>query len=100
LTSPPEKPLHIAQRDWDDAYLSELTDADFARMVPFKDAHPEAYAARELTRGETSKKLISFRLDSVVIDCIRATGEGYDARVERVLREALAAGKLDAPSNP
>jgi hypothetical protein len=45
MTTHPEKPPHVVQRDWDDAVSPELTDADFARMVPFKDAHPEAYAA-------------------------------------------------------
>ena len=101
MSDQPEKPLHISQADWDDAEIPELTDADFARMVPFKDAHPEAFAAWERGPGpanvERPKKLTNLRLDSAVIDGIRATGKGYNARVERVLREALAAGKLDAP---
>lgn len=48
-------------------------------------------------RIETPKVHVGFRLAADVVDGIRATGKGYTARVERVLREALAAGKLGVP---
>ena len=47
--------------------------------------------------SETPTGPTGFRLAADVIDGIKATGKGYNARVESVLREALAAGKLDAP---
>ena len=101
MNDQPEKPPHISQADCDDADIPEVTDEMFDRAVPFKDAHPEAYAAWKRGPGrpkvETPKKLHSFRLDSAVLDGIKATGKGYNARVETVLREALAAGRLDAP---
>ncbi|MBV8614931.1 MAG: BrnA antitoxin family protein, partial [Acetobacteraceae bacterium] len=37
---------------------------------------------------------IGFRLAADVVEGIRATGKGYNGRVERVLREALAKGRL------
>lgn len=37
---------------------------------------------------------IGFRLAADVVSGIRATGRGYNARVEKVLRDALAKGKL------
>ena len=37
---------------------------------------------------------IGFRLAADVVDGIRATGKGYNARVEKVLREAIAKGLL------
>jgi uncharacterized protein (DUF4415 family) len=43
---------------------------------------------------DSSKVRIGFRLAPDVVRGIRATGRGYNARVERVLREALAEGKL------
>lgn len=93
-----EKPPHISQADWDDADLPEWTDKDFARAVPFKDAHPEAYAAWKRGRGrpkvETPKVHIGFRLAADVAASIRSSGKGYTARVEKVLREALEAGKI------
>jgi len=47
---------------------------------------------------ETPKVHVGFRLAADVVDGIKGTGKGYNARVETVLREALAAGKLDAPA--
>ena len=47
---------------------------------------------------EAPKVHVGFRLAADVVDGIKATGKGYNARVEAVLREALAAGKLDAPA--
>lgn len=37
---------------------------------------------------------IGLRLASDVVSGIRASGRGYNARLEKVLREALAEGKL------
>jgi uncharacterized protein (DUF4415 family) len=37
---------------------------------------------------------IGFRLAADVVQGIRATGKGYNARVEKVMRDALAKGKL------
>jgi uncharacterized protein (DUF4415 family) len=42
----------------------------------------------------TPKVHIGFRLATDVVEGIRATGKGYNARVEKVLREALAKGLL------
>ena len=81
----------------DDEDNPEWTDEDFARARPFKEVLPEAYAAWK-RRGrppvETPKVHIGFRLAADVVEGIRATGKGYNGRVERVLREALAKGEL------
>ncbi len=101
MSNQPEKPPHISQKDWDEASIPEWTDADFARAKPFKEVFPEQFAAWKRTAGrlklETPKVSTGFRLASDVVDGIKATGEGYNARVERVLREALVTGKLDRP---
>lgn len=76
----------------------ELTDADFARARPFPEMFPEL--ARKLRaqggrpRLERPKVHVGFRLAADVVEGIKATGKGYNARVERVLREALEQGKL------
>jgi uncharacterized protein (DUF4415 family) len=75
----------------------EWTEADFARAKPFKEVFPEQYKAwKKLGRPpvETPKVHIGFRLAAEVVDGIRASGKGYNARVEKVLREALAKGEL------
>ena len=76
----------------------EWTDADFARARPFPEVFPEL--ARQLKAQGGRPKLerpkihVGFRLAADVVEGIKATGKGYNARVERVLRDALAQGKL------
>lgn len=75
----------------------EWTEADFARAEPFGERFPEQFEAwKKMGRPPvaTPKKHIGFRLAADVVDGVRATGKGYNARVERVLREAIARGKL------
>ena len=45
-------------------------------------------------RVESPKVHIGFRLAADVVEGVRATGKGYNARVEKVLCEALAKGEL------
>ena len=76
----------------------ELTGADFARARPFPEMFPEL--ARKLRaqggrpRLEGRKVHVGFRLTAEVVEGIKATDKGYNVRVERVLRETLAQGKL------
>lgn len=78
--------------------IPELTDADFARAKPFKDVFPAQYDSWKRGRGrpkvETPKQHIGFRLAADIVASIKASGRGYNARVEKVLRDALAKGKL------
>jgi len=93
-----KKPSHISQQDWDAADIPEATHEEWSRAIPFKDAHPEIYAEWKRGRGrpkvEEPKIHIGFRLAADVVNGIKAGGRGYNARVEKVLREALAKGLL------
>jgi uncharacterized protein (DUF4415 family) len=84
-----------------------LTEEDFARGKPFKEVFPEQYAewvasgrappsVKRIGRPpvDEPKVHVGFRLARDVVDGIRATGKGYNARVEKVLREALAKGRF------
>jgi len=75
----------------------ELNADDFARAKPFSEVFPEQYKSWK-KKGrppvETPKMHIGFRLAADVVSGIRATGKGYNARVEKVLRDALAKGQL------
>ena len=44
--------------------------------------------------ADRPKVHIGFRLAADVVDGIKASGRGYTARVEKVLRDALAKGQL------
>lgn len=77
----------------------EWTEENFARARPFKEVFPEQYASWKKSKGgrppvESPKVHIGFRLAADVVNGVRATGPGYNARVERVLREALEKGEL------
>lgn len=75
----------------------EWTEEDFAPARPFREVFPEQY--REWKRkgrpkAEAPKIHIGFRLAAEVVEGIRALGKGYNAPVEKVLREALARGEI------
>lgn len=75
----------------------EWTEEDFARAKPFKEGFPEQYKSwKKLGRPpvESPKVHIGFRLAADVVEGVRATGPGYNARVEKVLRDALAKSEL------
>jgi uncharacterized protein (DUF4415 family) len=76
----------------------EWTDVDFARAVPFADLFPEQAKSLKNQGGrpklERPKIHIGFRLAADVVEGIKASGKGFNARVEQVLRDALAQGKL------
>ncbi len=75
----------------------EWTEEDFARARPFKEVFPEQFKAwKRMGRPPVAapKVHIGFRLAADVVAGIRATGKGYNARVEKVLRDALAKGEL------
>jgi uncharacterized protein (DUF4415 family) len=81
----------------DDDENPELTAEDFARAKPFKEVFPEQYKAwKKMGRPPvaTPKMHIGFRLAADVVTGIKASGRGYNARVEKVLRDALAKGQL------
>ena len=103
MTGSTERPAHIGQDDWNAVDVPEPTDDELAEMKPFKEVFPEQYAAWKRGAGRpraaTPKVHTGFRLAADVMDGIRATGKGYNARVERVLRDALVAGKLDRPND-
>jgi uncharacterized protein (DUF4415 family) len=76
----------------------EWTKADFKRARPLKEADPALYAMLAKRRGRPSvkfpKKQVTLRLSSKLVDRMKASGPGYNARVERILQEALDKGRL------
>ena len=92
-----KKPAHISQEDWDSVGVPEATDAELAAARPFRDVFPTQYQAWNRIGQplpKAAKIHIGFRLAAEIVHAIRATGRGYSARVEKVLREALNKGEL------
>ena len=69
-----------------------------AEARPFAEVFPGRLKAQGNRGGrpavEHPKVHIGFRLAADVVSGVRASGPGYNARVERVLRAALARGEL------
>ena len=85
-----------------DAFLIDVenplwTARETAEARPFAEVFPAPFAKwkkRGRPPAATPKVHIGFRLAADVVAGIRASGRGYNARVEKVLREALTKGLL------
>ncbi|HTQ35027.1 MAG TPA: BrnA antitoxin family protein [Stellaceae bacterium] len=97
MTARASKPADVSQEDWRSVDVPEATNAEFATARPFKEVFPAQYNSwKKMGRPPVAapKIHIGFRLAADVVQSIRATGRGYNARVEKVLRDALARGEL------
>lgn len=84
------------KEDWDEVSDNpELTDEELSQGKPFAEMFPEMAAkiAETLrTRGpqrSPTKEMISLRVDRDVLAAFRATGVGWQARMNEALRAAL-----------
>jgi uncharacterized protein (DUF4415 family) len=67
----------------------QWTKADFARAKPFAEAMPELAASIRKGRGPNkapTKKLVSLRLSPDVLDHFKATGPGWQSKIDDALR--------------
>lgn len=86
--------------------VRELTREDFRGMRPMREVQPEFIEAMEEFRrklgrpkAEAPKVHIGFRLAPDVVASIKASGRGYNARVEQALR-AAGFGERVRPESP
>jgi uncharacterized protein (DUF4415 family) len=74
-----------------------LDEARLARMRPMSAADAADLTRRVRGRGrptlDAPKRLVSLRLDPDVIERFRATGPGWQSRINQVLREHLPSSK-------
>ncbi len=77
----------------------EWTEETFARAVPVDDLPPQLQAAilaafpRTKLRGKQkapTKAQVTLRLDRDILEHFRATGEGWQSRINAALREIVA----------
>ena len=88
----PRKPDHVSQEDWDDMDIPEWSEQDFRNARPTAEAVPELADAYRRSRGRpagSNKQLISLRLDKDVIEHFRATGPGWQARINDTLKASF-----------
>jgi uncharacterized protein (DUF4415 family) len=68
----------------------EITQEQFAQARPFAEAFPELAAAFRRSRGPQkapTKQMVSLRLDQDVIERFKATGPGWQTRINEALRQ-------------
>jgi len=83
--------------DWDEVSdPHESTDEELAQARPMSEALPDLHAAlvAEIERrkagrpkAEVRKRTISLRVDPAVLDAFKATGPGWQTRMNEALRE-------------
>lgn len=69
----------------------ELTDEDFAKAKPFTEAFPALAETLRRTRGPQkapTKIAVHLRLDRDVVERFRATGKGWQSRINEILKQA------------
>ena len=74
----------------------EWPETDFAAARPAAEAVPAAAYARRRTRGPQkapTKRLVSIRFDRDVLDALRASGRGWQMRVNEIVRRAVLGDK-------
>lgn len=83
----------------------ELTDEEFARMRPAREVlPPELYEAltrdrAKRARGENAlQEHVTIPLDRAVLDHFRATGPGWQSRINDALKQAI--GAEFSPTHP
>lgn len=85
----------------DEGEVRELTKADFDQAVPFSALPPELQKTltairRRGPQKEATKVPTTIRFDSDVLMALKASGRGWQTRVNEAMREVL---KLNKPKN-
>lgn len=90
-------PAHAADNgytrdDWDAVDSPELTEDELARLRPMHEAMPALHAALVTARKrgpERKKTAVSIRLDDDVLAKLRASGPGWQSRLNEAARKMM-----------
>ena len=83
------KPENIKKEDWDAVESQPLSDSFLSGMKPVRETHPNIPPRVRGPQKSPRKKPVSLRLDANVIDAFRATGRGWQSRMNTALYEWL-----------
>ncbi len=96
---PKLKPDHISLTEEEDAAMESALANDpeeqgwvsVGPLQPVKEVFPELVAASKRMRGKQkapTKVKVPIRLDAAVVEHFRATGPGWQSRINEILRQA------------
>jgi uncharacterized protein (DUF4415 family) len=83
------KPDCIAQEDWDAVDSPALLDSFLTTMQPVHKNHPDIPLRVRGPQKALHKVPVALRLDPSVVNAFRATGRGWQSRVNAILRDSL-----------
>jgi uncharacterized protein (DUF4415 family) len=83
------KPENSIKEDWDSVESQPLSDSFLSSMKPVRESHPNIPSRVRGPQKLPRKKPVSLRLDANIIDAFRATGKGWQSRVNTALHEWL-----------
>ena len=83
------KPENIAQEVWDAVDSPPLSDSLLSAMKPVGERHPEIPPRVRGPQKAPRKVPVALRLDPSIVNAFRATGPGWQSRVNAVLRDWL-----------
>ncbi len=75
--------------------IPEWTEEDFKRARPMKEVFPEVIEALERLRGDRgpqkapTKERIGLRLDKSIVEHFRASGRGWQSRINEILAKHI-----------
>jgi uncharacterized protein (DUF4415 family) len=87
-----EEEARIQQGIASDPDSPEMTAEEFELARPFAEVFPDLAASIKRARGrpamERPRKVVSLRMDQDVLEKFRATGKGWQSRMNEALRKA------------
>ena len=96
----PAKPDWIEQADWDAVESPPLDEQTLSRMRPVREVAPELIEMakpRGRPRLAEPKVATKLRLSADVLARFRATGPGWQTRIDETLRKAIETSDLVTP---
>lgn len=92
--APNQAPPGISQEEWDDVDSPEMTDADLAELRPASEMPEKVFAllpkrGRGRPKSGNAKVNVTLRLDPRLVDAYKATGSGWQTRMQEVLAAGL-----------
>ena len=86
------KPSNISQNDWDAVDFPEITEDELKQMRPAHEVHPEIVKEYMRTRGKQkarTKTPVYIRLSPEVVNFFKATGKGWQTRIDNALLDFI-----------